>query len=149
MFLLKILVQILFWQGSRSGTKISLINNTGWIFSGWMEVVLAPDGRWGFLCESFYVPLLTDWWDMLGKFLLVANLLSKIGFIMFILHLRLMVSTKSVFFLRNKAIYFMLKRQCHEIFDPRFFGQSITPSPQINTIKYFRILFRIRRDIRF
>jgi hypothetical protein len=41
-----------------------------------------------------------------------------------------------------------LKGQCHEIFDSRFFRQSITPRPLINTIKYFRILFRIRRAIR-
>jgi hypothetical protein len=41
-----------------------------------------------------------------------------------------------------------LKGQCHEIFDPRFFRQSITPRPLINTLKYFRILFRIRRAIR-
>jgi hypothetical protein len=42
----------------------------------------------------------------------------------------------------------LLKGQCHEIFDPRFFRQSIIPRPQINTLKYFRILFRIHRDIR-
>jgi hypothetical protein len=42
----------------------------------------------------------------------------------------------------------LLKGQCHEIFDPRFFRQSITPRPLINTPKYFRILFRIRRAIR-
>jgi hypothetical protein len=40
-----------------------------------------------------------------------------------------------------------LKGQCHEIFDPLFFRQSITPRPLINTLKYFRILFRIRRAI--
>jgi hypothetical protein len=28
-----------------------------------------------------------------------------------------------------------------------FFRQSITPRPQMNTLKYFRILFRIRRAI--
>jgi hypothetical protein len=32
------------------------------------------------------------------------------------------------------------KRQCHAIFDPRFFRQSITPRFQINIIKYFCIL---------
>jgi hypothetical protein len=41
-----------------------------------------------------------------------------------------------------------LKGQCHEIFDPRFFRQSITPRPLINTLQYFRILFWIRRAIR-
>jgi hypothetical protein len=41
----------------------------------------------------------------------------------------------------------LLKGQCHEIFDPPFFRQSITPRPLINTLKYFRILFRIRRAI--
>jgi hypothetical protein len=39
------------------------------------------------------------------------------------------------------------KGQCHEIFGPPFFRQSITPRPLINTLKYFRILFRIRRAI--
>jgi hypothetical protein len=29
----------------------------------------------------------------------------------------------------------------------RFFRQTITPRPLINTLKYFRILFRIRRAI--
>jgi hypothetical protein len=28
-----------------------------------------------------------------------------------------------------------------------FFRQSITPRPQMNTLKYFRILFRIRWEI--
>jgi hypothetical protein len=41
-----------------------------------------------------------------------------------------------------------LKRQCHEIFLTSFFSQSITPRHQINTLRCFRILFRIRRDIR-
>jgi hypothetical protein len=41
-----------------------------------------------------------------------------------------------------------LKRQCHDIFEPRLFRQTIIPRPQINTLKYFLILFRIRRDIR-
>jgi hypothetical protein len=40
-----------------------------------------------------------------------------------------------------------LKGQCHEIFDPLFFRQSITHMPLINTLKYFQILFRIRRAI--
>jgi hypothetical protein len=41
-----------------------------------------------------------------------------------------------------------LKGQCHEIFKPPFFfRQSITPRPLINTLKYFRILFRIRKAI--
>jgi hypothetical protein len=31
---------------------------------------------------------------------------------------------------------FTLKGQCHEIFDTRFFRQSITPRPLINTLKY-------------
>jgi hypothetical protein len=40
-----------------------------------------------------------------------------------------------------------LKGQCHEIFDLWFFRQSITPRPQMNTLKYFRILFRTRWEI--
>jgi hypothetical protein len=38
----------------------------------------------------------------------------------------------------------VLKGQCHEIFDLWFFRQSITPRPQMNTLKYFRVLFQIR-----
>jgi hypothetical protein len=41
----------------------------------------------------------------------------------------------------------VLKGQCHEIFDLRFFRQSITPRPLINTLKYFRFLFRFCRAI--
>jgi hypothetical protein len=47
-----------------------------------------------------------------------------------------------------RVFYLNLKGQCHEIFDPLFFCQSITPRSQIDTLKYFRILFQIRRDIR-
>jgi hypothetical protein len=43
---------------------------------------------------------------------------------------------------------YTLKGRCHDIFDPQFFRQSITPRPQIDTLQYFRILFRILRDIR-
>jgi hypothetical protein len=43
--------------------------------------------------------------------------------------------------------FFTLKGQCHEIFDLCFFRQSITPGPQMNTLKYFRILFRIRWEM--
>jgi hypothetical protein len=42
---------------------------------------------------------------------------------------------------------FGLKGQCHEIFDLWFFRQSITSRPQMNTLKYFRFLFRIRWEI--
>jgi hypothetical protein len=54
-----------------------------------------------------------------------------------------------VIFLEYRYRYtkILLKGQCHEIFDPRFFRQSITPRPLINTLKYFRFLFRIRRAI--
>jgi hypothetical protein len=45
------------------------------------------------------------------------------------------------------TILVLLKGQCHEIFDPWFFRQSITPRPLIYTLKYFRFLFRIRRAI--
>jgi hypothetical protein len=41
----------------------------------------------------------------------------------------------------------VLKGQCHEIFDLWFFCQSITPRPQMNTLKYFRSLFQIRWEI--
>jgi hypothetical protein len=40
-----------------------------------------------------------------------------------------------------------LKGQCQEIFDLWFFRQSITPRPQMNTLQYFRIPFRIRWEI--
>jgi hypothetical protein len=48
----------------------------------------------------------------------------------------------------SRLFFVNLKGQCHEIFDPRFFRQSIAPRPLINTLKYYRILFRIRRAIR-
>jgi hypothetical protein len=41
-----------------------------------------------------------------------------------------------------------LKRQYHEIFDLWFFHKSTAPRPLINTLTYFRILFRIRGAIR-
>jgi hypothetical protein len=41
-----------------------------------------------------------------------------------------------------------LKRQSHEIFDLCFLHTSTVPRPPINTLKYFRILFRIRGNIR-
>jgi hypothetical protein len=37
-----------------------------------------------------------------------------------------------------------LKRQSHEIFDLQFFHKSMAPRALINTLKYFRILLRIR-----
>jgi hypothetical protein len=50
---------------------------------------------------------------------------------------------------KNKtlAYYRTLNGQCHEIFDPRFFRQSITLRPLINTLKYFRFMFQIRQAI--
>jgi hypothetical protein len=42
----------------------------------------------------------------------------------------------------------VLKRPSHEIFDLWFFHKSTAPRPLVNTLKYFRIPFRIRRDIR-
>jgi hypothetical protein len=44
-------------------------------------------------------------------------------------------------------LFIILKGQCHEMFDLWFFRQSITPRPQMNTLKYFRILFQIRWEI--
>jgi hypothetical protein len=40
-----------------------------------------------------------------------------------------------------------LKGQCHEIFYPRFFRQSITPRPLINTLKYFRFCFEFAEQL--
>jgi hypothetical protein len=40
-----------------------------------------------------------------------------------------------------------LKRQSHEIFDLHFFHKSMAPRALINTLKYFRILFRFRAEI--
>jgi hypothetical protein len=48
-------------------------------------------------------------------------------------------------YLVGRTYYLSLKRQCHEIFHSRVFRQSITLRHQMNTLKYFRILFRIRR----
>jgi hypothetical protein len=39
-----------------------------------------------------------------------------------------------VFFLTMDKCIINLKRQCHKIFDPRFFHRLITPRPQINTL---------------
>jgi hypothetical protein len=41
----------------------------------------------------------------------------------------------------------LLKGTVSRDFRPSFFRQSITPRPLINTLKYFRIPFRIRRAI--
>jgi hypothetical protein len=41
----------------------------------------------------------------------------------------------------------ILKWQCHEIFDPRFFSSTIPPGPLIQGLKPFWILLRFRRDI--
>jgi hypothetical protein len=41
-----------------------------------------------------------------------------------------------------------LKRQSHEIFDLHFFHKSMAPRALINTLKYFRILFRFRGENR-
>jgi hypothetical protein len=41
-----------------------------------------------------------------------------------------------------------LKGPCHEIFDLFIFHQSTPPRPLIHALKYFRIPFRIRGDIR-
>jgi hypothetical protein len=42
----------------------------------------------------------------------------------------------------------ILKGQCHEIFDPRFFFVNrLSLGPRL-TLKYFRIMYRICRDIR-
>jgi hypothetical protein len=42
-----------------------------------------------------------------------------------------------------------LKGQCHEIYDPWFFHQSIPLGPLIHGLKPFQIQIRIRGDIRF
>jgi hypothetical protein len=46
------------------------------------------------------------------------------------------------------CMYTCLKRLSHEIFHFWFFHKSTAPRPLVNTIKYFWIPFRIRRDIR-
>jgi hypothetical protein len=43
---------------------------------------------------------------------------------------------------------FDLKGQCHEIFDPRFFHQTIPPRALIHGLKLSRILLRICRENR-
>jgi hypothetical protein len=49
----------------------------------------------------------------------------------------------------SSYIAFNLKRQSHDIFDFWFFvHKSTAPRPLVNTLKYFRIPFRIRGDIR-
>ena len=41
-----------------------------------------------------------------------------------------------------------LKGQCHEIFDLRFFHQTLPLDPLSGSLEWFRFYFRIRRDIR-
>jgi hypothetical protein len=48
----------------------------------------------------------------------------------------------------GRRCHLYLKRQYPEIFDLCFFHKSTAPRPLINTLKYFRILFRIRGAIR-
>jgi hypothetical protein len=43
----------------------------------------------------------------------------------------------------------LLKGQCHDIFEPRFFSQTIPARAMIHGKRPFRIWLRIRRDIRF
>jgi hypothetical protein len=50
--------------------------------------------------------------------------------------------------IKASKIRFQLKRPSHEIFDFWFFHKSTVLRPVVNTLKYFRIPFRIRRDIR-
>jgi hypothetical protein len=50
--------------------------------------------------------------------------------------------------MNNHRAHFALKRQSHEIFDLNFFYKSMAPRALINTLKYFRILFRIRGENR-
>jgi hypothetical protein len=50
--------------------------------------------------------------------------------------------------IKNVPKSVILKGTVSRDFLPSFFRQSIIPRPQINTLKYFRILFRNRRDIR-
>jgi hypothetical protein len=45
--------------------------------------------------------------------------------------------------------FFVLKGQCHEIFDPRFFHQTIPPRGLIHGLKPFCTWLRIRRENRF
>jgi hypothetical protein len=49
--------------------------------------------------------------------------------------------------LRNFEI-FLLKGQCHEIFDFRFFHESVSSHPQNNPLGPVRIFSQIRGDIR-
>jgi hypothetical protein len=49
-------------------------------------------------------------------------------------------------YLHLKNFNFNLKGQCHEIFDPRFFHQTIPPRALIHVLKPFRMWLRIRRE---
>ena len=53
-----------------------------------------------------------------------------------------------VLFYSPVDILHCLKGVCHEIFDIHFFHDSNPSRPLINRLKYFRIRFRFRRDIR-
>jgi hypothetical protein len=45
-------------------------------------------------------------------------------------------------------VIFLLKGQCHEIFDYRFFHESVSPHLQSFPLGPFRIFSKIRGDIR-
>jgi hypothetical protein len=47
------------------------------------------------------------------------------------------------------ALGFLLKGQCNEIFNPRFFSSINPPRALIHRLNPFRIWLRIRREIRF
>jgi hypothetical protein len=51
------------------------------------------------------------------------------------------------YWLRTDIQIIFLKGQCHEIFDPRFFRQTIPSRPLIKRLKQLGIWFRIRWDI--
>jgi hypothetical protein len=60
----------------------------------------------------------------------------------------LLGSLANIFYMLTILIALPLKKKSHQIFDLWFFHKSIVPRPLSNTLKYFRILFRIRGDIR-
>jgi hypothetical protein len=44
--------------------------------------------------------------------------------------------------------HLLLKGQCHEIFDPRFFRPTIPLGPLVHRLKLFRKCIRVCEDIR-
>ena len=60
----------------------------------------------------------------------------------------MIVSDLSISVVDPSEVWTSLKGVCHEIFDLHFFHDLNPSRPLMNRLKYFRILFQFRQDIR-